>query len=216
MVTNPRISSSSVQFGLLSIFIFSTFIFSSCGNETATIKSSVTQSASTQSNDTLQKLMSDNKLPILYMTETEFRSIPKGDKRKLELDFCLTDTGKGFFTLIAYPSKKNRYEDQSLYLHNELGIYPTTLNPNQINILGGQKLSKNKLKIINDALGPNASDNQFVVFYPKRDLQNFHISFDVYVFNTYGEIKQKAVPFVGKLTETNPSPPASDEPENDN
>lgn len=152
------------------------------------------------------------RVPVLYLTKSEFSSIPQGDERKLMMMFARTDTAgrsPNFLTLVAYPSHERKFVGARLFLHNDVMKWPLTFDSSPTNVLTAQKLGKNQLARILQVLNASVSSAPVVAFFPKRDDKG-HIFFEVFVYDSREAITAVELLPPSKITDTNPSPPAKE------
>ena len=202
----------SIRFTTL---LFLTYVLIGCNSsENSERISQDTLKTGTKSNepaDTVAVRKLDTHLDVLYLTETEFRTIRRGEGRKIVFEFFLYDPANGSLTLTAYPSRNHDMDrSDTVSLHfarkSDLDIAGRPV------VFAVQKLPRQSVTAIFQALGPNADDNQVVAFFPDRDESNYHIYYEVYVFPSLNVLKTQANTFT-KIADTNPSPPASSSPE---
>jgi hypothetical protein len=107
-----------------------------------------------------------------------------------------------------------KYPGTPVPLHIDSSNFPLKLNKEEQNIFGNQKLSRGQVAEIQAALNKNTNNsNEVVAFLPKRDPSNFRIFYDVHVVDSL-PVLQTSQGFTafskGRITNTNPSPPAID------
>lgn len=197
------------------ILLFLSYFITSCNSSNDPSDHSESIDTAATSSDTANRTSEKNlntNLDILYLTEEEFRSFPSvEDKRKMVFQFHVTDTGRGDFTLLAWASKKHKFGEKTLPLHNHLRKSDLDIANTEV-IFGHQKLPKPSIKKILDNLD-TTPNNEFIVFYPELDRQNHHIRYEIYIFKSLDEVRTRPFKFTGKIVDTNPSPPATEDPD---
>jgi hypothetical protein len=153
----------------------------------------------------------DPRLDIIYLTEQQFESLQANiENKKIIFQFCTTDKGT---TLLAWrynDTMRPRYSNE-IYLDNfkksEVVVRGTV-------IFGNQKLGKNKIANLNTRLR-NSNRNEILAFYPVISNNN-RLSYNIHILPSIeGVSHTHEFKADGRDSNTNPSPPASDNPNED-
>ena len=143
---------------------------------------------------------------VLYISEADFKKIAEEDNNhKIVVQFVVrTDTTRPL--TIRLWAVKNHQADPVSYRLYPAKERPLVLSGTTINF-GDQKLGKDEIEDILERLD-NANANEIIAFFPAQDEQNYHIYYNVYVYDNLPLLKTAAT-LTGLVASTNPSPPAS-------
>ena len=146
-------------------------------------------------------------LDIFYLTAREFRALARAEDtlRKIIFQFAGIKSSRKQL-LAAWPVRRHQIEDTRTVLHNS-GKAKVEEHNDTI-FFGDQKLPRPSVRTILREL--RRTGDTLVLFFPIQDSLSFNLRYDIYSSSTKpSNINQKLFETLIRITQTNPSPPAS-------